>query len=86
MNTNALLKFGLIQNGKKQIIENAIIFPSDYFNPYDDPTGVLTLTDNTYSIHWYGKSWMDKKTILRSKLTKPLHRFQKWIKKAKGKE
>lgn len=86
LNTNALLKFGLIQNGKKQIIENAIIFPSDYFNPYDDPTGVLTLTDNTYSIHWYGKSWMDKKTILRSKLTKPLHRFQKWIKKAKGKE
>ena len=66
---------GLQQNGKKQIIQNAIIYPADYFNPYDNSTGILKKTKNTYSIHWYGKSWMDKKTILRSKLSRPLHRI-----------
>ena len=52
-----------------------MIYPADYFNPYDDPTGRLNKTKNTYSIHWYSKSWMDKKTVLRSELTKPIHRM-----------
>lgn len=78
LNTEALLKFGLQQNGQLQRLSNAVVYPADYFNPYDDPTGLLTKTRNTYSIHWYGKSWMDKKTILRSRLTKPLHRFLNW--------
>lgn len=75
LNTDALLKFGLKQNGETQHLENGIVFSKEYFNPYDDPTGVLSKTDNTYSIHWYGKSWMDRKTRLRSRLTKPLHRI-----------
>ena len=74
LNTQALLEFGLVQNGEKQSIDNAEIFSIEYFNPYDDPTGKLNTTKNTISIHWYSKSWMDKKTILRSKLTKPFHR------------
>lgn len=84
LNTNALVKFGFNANGQKQEINNVVVYPADYFNPYDDPTGVLTKTENTYSIHWYGKSWMDKKKVLKSKLTKPLHRvfgteiFSKW--------
>ena len=77
LNTDALLKFGLKQNGSIQTLNGGIVYPSDYFNPYDDPTGILTKTNNTYSIHWYGKSWMDKKTVVRSILTKPLHRVQK---------
>lgn len=82
LNTDALLKFGLIQNGQKQELSDAIVYPPDFFNPYDDPTGILTKTANTYSIHWYGKSWMDKKTVLRSKLTKPIHRIMKLLPKA----
>ena len=54
---------------------SAEILPADYMNPYDDPTGRLQKTENTVSIHWYGKSWMSKRTILRSKLTKPIHRL-----------
>lgn len=85
LNTNALLKFGLKQNGQMQKIQDANIYPKDYFNPYDDPTGILTKTENTYSIHWYGKSWLDKKTVIRSNLMKPIHRIFgtncfKWIK------
>lgn len=75
LNTSALLKYGLKQNGKKQTIDGAVIYPIQSFNPYDDPTGVLNKTKETYSIHWYAKSWMDKKTIIRSKLTKPIHRL-----------
>ena len=62
-------------NGAQQAIGNAVVYPIDWFNPYDDPTGRLNKTKNTHSIHWYSKSWMSKGTILRSKLTKPFHRL-----------
>lgn len=75
LNTTALKKFGLSLNGKKQDLRVAFIYPVDYFNPYDDPTGQLSKTQNTVSIHWYSKSWMNRRTVLRSKLTKPLHRI-----------
>ena len=75
LNTKALLSFALQLNGKEQMVEGARILPVDYMNPYDDPTGRLNITDNTFSIHWYSKSWMSKKKVLRSKLTKPFHRI-----------
>ena len=75
LNTRALLNHGLKLNGEKQDIHGAAIYPIQYFNPYDDPTGVLNKTEETFSIHWYAKSWMNKITIMRSTLTKPIHRF-----------
>lgn len=74
LNTEALIPMGLKLNGQFQNLEGAAMLPVDYLNPYDDPTGRLNKTENTVSIHWYSKSWMDKKTILRSTLTKPFHR------------
>lgn len=74
LNTEALLPMGLVLNGRFQKVNGAVILPVDYLNPYDDPTGRLNKTKNTVSIHWYSKSWMDKKTILRSTITKPFHR------------
>lgn len=79
LNTQALTKLGMVPNGEKQKVENAVIYPIECFNPYDDSTGRLYKTKQTYSIHWYAKSWMDKKTVLRSKLTKPLHRVLKFF-------
>lgn len=75
LNTKALLEHGLKLNGKKQEIDGAVILPADYLNPYDDPTGCLNKTVNTISIHWYSKSALSRKQILRSKLTKPFHRL-----------
>lgn len=77
VNTQVLINHGLKTNGEFQVIENFAVFPVDYFNPYDDPTGKLNVTENTYSIHWYSKSWMNKKSIIRSKISKPLHRLQR---------
>lgn len=76
INTRIFRQHGLICSGEFQLIEGFAVFPAEFFNPYDDPTGRLYKTENTYSIHWYSKSWMNKRTILRSKLTKPLHRVQ----------
>ena len=86
LNTNALQKLDLCLNGEKQDLGIAVVYPIDYFSPYDDPTGRLNKTKNTISIHWYSKSWMSKGTILRSKLTKPLHRVfgKDFFRKFKG--
>ncbi len=75
LNTEALVKLGLQQNGREQGVAGAHIFPADYFNPFEDATGLLKSTENTYTIHWYAKSWMSKRKIIRSKLTRPLHRL-----------
>ncbi|MEE1085698.1 MAG: glycosyltransferase [Schaedlerella sp.] len=75
LNTKALLPLGLKLNGESQILDDMIVLGIDCLNPYDDPTGKLNKTENTISIHWYSKSWLDKKTIIRSILTKPFHRI-----------
>jgi mannosyltransferase OCH1-like enzyme len=50
------------------------IFPVDYFNPFDDITGVLKKTNNTRSIHWFSKSWIDKPSWY-FKITRIIHRL-----------
>ena len=77
LNTRALQKAGLVLNGETQKLDDITVYAADFFNPYDDPTGRLNTTSNTYSIHWYAKTWMDKKTIIRTWLSKPLHRLMK---------
>lgn len=75
LNTQAFLRLGLIQNGKYQEVAGAAVYPAEYFNPYDDVTGRLMKTENTISVHWYSKSALSKKTIIRSKITRPFHRI-----------
>ena len=75
LNTQALVPFGLELNGRRQNVSGAEIYPAEYFNPYESTTGRLNKTKNTVSVHWYSGSWMSKGTILRSKITKPLHRL-----------
>ena len=75
LNTESLLRFGLKQNGKLQELDDGIVFPAECFNPYDAPTGYLSIRETTYSIHWYAASWMNKRQKLRSIIGKPLHRI-----------
>lgn len=75
LNTRAMIPLGLQQNGAFQELKNCTIYPAEYFNPYDDPTGRLHKTSNTYSIHWYAKTWIDKKRVFRSRFTRPFHRI-----------
>lgn len=75
LNTQALTKVGLKLNGQNQDLEEAYIFDSTYFNPFDDATGRMNSKENTYSIHWYSKSWMSKKSIVRNKISRKFHRI-----------
>ncbi len=60
LNTQALVALGLKQNGRKQNVCEAVIYPMDVLNPYNSATGKLEKTENTFSIHWYEATWMSK--------------------------
>jgi hypothetical protein len=72
--TDVLFRHGFELIDKKQIVSCITIYPNEYFNPLEDATGRLTLTDNTCSIHWYTKTWADNYGPMRIWLTRMLHR------------
>lgn len=65
-NTELLKEFGMKPTNRIQIVAGIWIYPVDYFNPLDDLTGLLNITEDTYSIHWYSSSWSN------------YSKFQKW--------
>ena len=73
--TNFLQDKGMRNVEGIQEIAGIMIYPGEYFNPLQDSTGVLKITDNTHSIHWYSKTWMTPIAKIRSKLTRPFHRM-----------
>lgn len=52
--------FGLLASNEIQHLKDLTIYPVDFFNPFEDLTGILRKTKNTHSIHWYSKSWFDR--------------------------
>ena len=69
-------KHGFIEKDVLQTVAETTIYPSEYFCPKDVRTGELTITANTYTIHYYDGSW----TIpLRKKYMKALSRLSKII-------
>ncbi len=67
--TDILTKKGLIRNNKKQYLEDGIVvFPKEYFSPYDYINCNLETTGNSYCIHYYYVSWMPLKTQLKKKI------------------
>jgi len=67
--SNILLKYGLRQNNTYQELGVITVYPAEYFCPKDFQTGILTIADNTYSIHHYEGSWVseDKQKSNREK-------------------
>ena len=77
LNTDVMERFGLIRNGREQVVAGIHVYPADYFNPVDSTTGKLTKTENTYSIHWYSMSWLPKRVQMKAKLGRILRRVLK---------
>jgi hypothetical protein len=75
LNTSALVKLGLKQDGSYQKVADTVILPSDYMNPFDTATGVIHKTENTVSIHWYSAAWLSPWRRLRTRIMRPLHRI-----------
>lgn len=72
--TQVLKQFGL-QNCKGiQNINGINIYPKCYFNPFDDATGRLNKTAETYTIHWFSKTWL-KVNPMRQWLSRMAHRI-----------
>lgn len=55
--TDACLDSGLLLNGRKQTIGGFTLYPKDYFCPKSWHTGLIELTDNSYTIHHFSGSW-----------------------------
>lgn len=72
--TDLLVRKGLKPVDGIQEVEGIFIYPKDYFNPLDDNTGRLRITENTHSIHWYSKTWLNVSPI-RTKLSRLSHRL-----------
>ena len=80
LNTDVMERFGLVRNGREQIVAGIHVYPDDYFNPLDSVTGKLTKTENTYSIHWYSMSWLPKRTQMKARLGRMWRRMTKKVK------
>lgn len=73
--TNVLTRHGMELKPEIQQVAGIWIYPSDYFDPLDDATGRLTVTNNTRSIHLYSKTWVDNYGPLRNWATRLAHRL-----------
>lgn len=72
--TEILTESGLSPLPGIQEVGGIWIYPADYFNPLDDLTGKLNISDNTRSIHWFMNSWSDS-SPLRRWLSRMSHRI-----------
>lgn len=75
MHTSKLLmKHGMQPSECLQMVAGITIYPQEYFCPLEDATGILNRTENTRTIHWYSKTWLEK-PMLYFIITRLLHRI-----------
>lgn len=55
--TGILKKHGFAKGNRIQTVKSITVYPIDYFNPKDQRTGIITVTNNTYTIHHFDASW-----------------------------
>lgn len=84
--THVLKRYGYVVNDKVECVEGIFMYPNEYFNPLDDATGKLYITDDTRTIHWYSKTWCDNYGPVRAFITRRIHRYfginsLSWLKK-----
>lgn len=66
---------GIISNGEYQVFHDGVaVYPKDYFAPKSHLSKVIRATENTYCIHHFDGSWIDKsaKSRLRPLVLKVL--------------
>ena len=71
LNTHTIVKYttlqlyahGMLAKANLQCVDGIWIYPEDVFCPMDSTNGIISITDNTVSIHHYDCSWLDHHTI-----------------------
>ena len=69
--TKLFNKYGLNDKNTIHNVLDVAIYPTEYFCPMDYKTGVINITQNTYSIHKYSYSWgsyIDKQWVKYNQL------------------
>lgn len=67
--TKICLKHGLVPNGKLQELQGGIVvYPRTYFSPYDYINCESFITNDSYTIHHFEKSWLPLHVRIKSKL------------------
>ena len=87
--SDALCKNGMKPTNELQEVAGVWIYPREYFNPLDDNTGRLVITENTRSIHWYTKTWLGQQNPIRTWIVRRIHRYfgndsLGWLKRVLG--
>lgn len=78
--TELLDQRGLKIDNSMQMIDGIMIYPEEYFCPMDSTSGLLNVTNETCSIHWYNCSWMNHYSprfllhLLKNKMNRVLRR------------
>lgn len=82
-NTKPFIKYGFNKSANDiQLLNGAVVYPSEYFCPLDYESNILRLTANTISIHQYNSSWLSEEDIEHHRIEQKI--IQKWgIKKGR---
>lgn len=73
--TNILINKGFQGSGNIELIDDVLIYPSEYFCPIDPFTKQKHITSNTRSVHHYSASWCDNGSKRRGQIYKMLYRL-----------
>ena len=74
--TMVLLKHGLVANNQTQRLPDCMVYSPEYFCPQSNITDeMLSLTDNTYSIHHFTISWATAKDLKARRWKNKLSHF-----------
>lgn len=84
VNTDVLVRHGLVKNGQLQTVDGFHVYPADWFNPLDSATGELRKTENTVSIHWYSMSWISPARRIRVKILRRVRRVLQHLRIRRG--
>ncbi|RDW20410.1 glycosyltransferase family 32 protein [Oceanobacillus chungangensis] len=67
--TKNCVEHGLVPNGQYQTILNGVVlYPRTYFCPYDYINGASFITNESYTIHHFAKSWLPLHVRLRGEI------------------
>lgn len=79
--TDTCLAAGLKPNGQYQELSNGVVFyPRTFFCPFDYENGDNFITEDSYAIHHFSKSWLPLHIRFRCKLKMVARKiFGRWI-------
>lgn len=76
--TEILKQYGLDDTKRtyQKLKDEIIVYPESYFSPKSMTTREITLTDETYSIHHFSGTWIEKKNPVKMFIRKFIKKFE----------